>query len=469
MALLRHLARPMREPLSIAPAPSWAAEAKATLSLALPLAGAQLAQIAITTTDMVMLGWLGTEALAAGGLAFNVYITLLLLGIGMATAVAPLVAQAVGRGRPIDALQAVRHGLILSLALSLPVSAILWETEGLLLRLGQNPANAALAGEYGQALMWGYFPVLGFVVLRCFAGAHGHTRILVWLALASVLLNAALVYGLMFGRWGLPALGVAGAGIASSMVNGLGFLALLAYVLWAPGLGARRLLGGLFRVHWAELHELFRIGWPIGLTLMLEVTLFSGAVMLMGLIGTHELAAHQIAIQWASITFMVPLGIAQAATVRVGLAAGRQDPDGIRRAGWTAIAFGLIFMCGAAALFWSVPGLLAMPFLEAGAPDTERVTGLVAAYLAIAGFFQLLDAAQGIALGALRGLKDTRMPMLAACLGYWVVGLPASTLLAFSFGLAGEGVWLGIALGLAVSATLLVARFHGKTLRRARI
>ncbi|MSO75569.1 MAG: MATE family efflux transporter [Alphaproteobacteria bacterium] len=453
----------MAQTLNIAAASSWRGEAQATVSLALPLAGAQLAHIAHLTTDMVMMGWLGPEALAAGALAFNVYITLLLFGIGLATAVAPVAAQAMGRGAARDAQQAVRHGLWLSLWVSLPVSLLLWETERLLLRLGQDPGNAALAGDYGRALMWGYCPVLGYVVLRCFVSVHGHTRILLAISLAGILLNAALVYVLMFGHLGFPALGVVGAGISTSLVNLLSFLGLLIYVLAVPGLDARRMLRGLARVDGRGLRELIAIGWPIGLTLMVEVSLFSGAAMLMGLIGTHELAAHQIAIQWASITFMVPLGVAQAATVRIGLAAGRRDTAGIRRAGWTAIAFGLLFMGVAAALFWTVPRLLVAPFLDAAAPDTLRVTDLAQAYLAIAALFQLLDAAQGVALGALRGLKDTRMPMLIAGFGYWLVGLPVSALLAFPFGLQGEGVWLGIAFGLAVVATLLVARFHAMT------
>jgi MATE family multidrug resistance protein len=275
----------------------------------------------------------------------------------------------------------------------------------------------------------------------------------------AVLLNAVLAWGLIFGRLGLPGLGVVGAGLATSIANTFSFAALLGFVLADRRLRRFYILGRFWRADWQRLRELFRVGLPIGFILLLEVGLFSAAVQLMGWLGTAEIAAHQIALQCAAIAFMVPLGIGQAATVRVGLAAGQRDAAAVRRAGWVALGLGIAFMSSTALLMWLVPQALVGLFLDLDRPENAHVTALAVAFLGIAALFQIVDGVQTIALGALRGLKDTRVPAMLAAAGYWLVGFPTSALLAFRADMGGVGVWWGLAIGLAVVAILALIRF----------
>jgi MATE family multidrug resistance protein len=238
-----------------------------------------------------------------------------------------------------------------------------------------------------------------------------------------------------------------------------GLAALLAFVSLDRRMRRFRLLGRLWRADWPRFMQVWRLGLPIAATLLFEVGVFSGAVYVMGLIGTAELAAHQIAIQCAATTFMVPLGVAQAVTLRVGLAAGAGDRDGVRRAGWTGFALGVGFMAAMAAAISLARWPLVGAFLDLARPENLRAAALAAEFLLVAGLFQLFDGAQVVALGALRGLKDTRAPMLVAGLGYWGIAFPVGVALAFGLGLGGVGIWLGLALGLAAVAALLTRRF----------
>ncbi|HEX2116588.1 MAG TPA: MATE family efflux transporter, partial [Alphaproteobacteria bacterium] len=336
---------------------------------------------------------------------------------------------------------------------------VIWHTEEILLALGQDPANAAGAAGYAQAMLWGFLPAAGFMLLRFFVAALGRPNAALVVMVLAVMLNAVLAWALIFGRLGLPALGVVGAGLATSVANGFSFAALLGFVLLDRRLRRFYILGRLWRADWHRLRELFRVGLPIGCILLLEVGLFSAAVQLMGLLGTAEIAAHQIALQCAAIAFMVPLGIGQAATVRVGLAAGARDAAAVKRAGWVALGLGVAFMSTTALLMWIVPQSLAGLFLDLERPENAPVVTLAVAFLNLAALFQVFDGVQTIALGALRGLKDTRVPAMLAAAGYWLVGFPTGALLAFRAGMGGVGVWWGLALGLAVVAVLALVRF----------
>jgi MATE family multidrug resistance protein len=272
-------------------------------------------------------------------------------------------------------------------------------------------------------------------------------------------LNAVGNYVLMFGKLGLPAYGLVGAGIASSIANTFSFVAMLGIVLLDRRFRRFYLLGHFWRADWRRFVEIFRIGLPIGSILLLEVGLFSSALYIMGLIGTAELAAHQIAVQVAATSFMVPLGIGQAATVRVGLFAGAGDADGVRRAGWTAQGLGLAFMATMAVVMWSLPTTLVGLFLDLDRTESAPVVALAVEFLTFAALFQVVDGAQTIAIGMLRGLKDTRVPAILAGIGYWGIGFPAALGLAFGAGMGGAGVWAGLALGLTAVAALQVWRF----------
>ena len=443
------------------PYASWREELRATVALALPLIGTQLAQISMMTVDVVLLGRLSAEALAAGALGTNVVYVLITFTLGVLMAVSPMIAQARGRKRHSvrEVRRSVRQGFWAVIAIGVPCMAVIWHTEAILVALGQSPVNAAAAQSYAHAMLWGFLPSAGFMLLRFFVAALSRPTPGLVVMLLAVVLNAVLAWAMIFGRLGLPALGVVGAGLATSIANGFSFAALLGFVLLDRRLRRYHILGRFWRPDWHRLGELFRVGLPIGFILLLEVGLFSAALQLMGLLGTAEIAAHQIALQCAAIAFMVPLGIGQAATVRVGLAAGARDPVAVKRAGWVALGLGVAFMSSTALLMWSVPHALVGLFLDLDRPENARVVALAVAFLGLAALFQVVDGVQTIALGALRGLKDTRVPAMLAAAGYWLVGFPVGALLAFRAGMGGVGVWWGLAIGLAVVAVLALARF----------
>jgi multidrug resistance protein, MATE family len=436
----------------------WRREALAGLRLGAPLAGAQLAQIALMATDTVMLAWLGPDGLAAGALGMHVFSLFLFAGTGLAVAVAPLAAQAVGARDPRRARRALRQGLWATAASSIPFLVLLWNSEPLLLALGQAPEIAAPAAFYLRALMWSLVPGVWFVVMRSYIAAHGSARAVFVVMLAAVPLNAGLVYVTVFGKLGLPALGVVGAGLSTSAVNLAMAAALALYLTFGRRFRRLQPFGRWWRQDWAMFADIFRVGAPIAGIHALEVGLFSAAALMMGWFGTPTLAAYQIAIQVASVTFMVPLGLSQAATVRVGLAVGQGDLAAAGRAGWTSLAVGFLFMCAMAVILWLAPEAIVILFLEDTVAN-RPVIDLAISFLLVAAAFQIFDGAQVIAIGVLRGYKDTRMPMLIAAFGYWGVGCPGAAAFSLAAGLQGVGVWIGLAMGLAAVALMLLARF----------
>lgn len=338
-------------------APSLGREVRATLVLAVPLVLVQLAQMSMSFVDVMMVGRLGTEALAAIVLGSTTFFTLALVCVGVLVAVQPTVAQAVGAGDEEAAARGARQGLWLGLILGLPFTVGLGYAEPVLLATGQAPETAALAADYLGAIRWGFVPNLWFTALRGLCEGDARPRPVLAVTLLGVGANALLNYGLMFGAWGLPALGVVGTGWSSAGTMTLMFVALAAYARVGP-IGRFRVFAGLRRPDPEALGALFRLGWPIGVGFGLEAGLFTAATLLVGRLPDHEvaLAAHQIALNAASVTFMVPLGIGMAGGIRVGQAAGAGDLDGARRAGWTATALGAAFMTCSALLFWLAPG-----------------------------------------------------------------------------------------------------------------
>lgn len=443
---------------------AWRSETKATLALGLPLIGSQLSHIAVTSTDVLMMGWVGPEALAAGALGFNVYVVLFVFAMGVAYAGGGPMAQALGARRPGEIGYLLPQALLATTIVALPLALVLTQCRPILLLLGQTEANAHAAGDYALALAPGFLLTNLFITFRVFLATYGHTRFVLAVALLSIPLNAVLVYALLLGRLGAPNLGLLGAGIATSLVALAGFVAVVGYVLAVPRL--RRHLRFPWRPDRDRLGQLFRLGLPIGTTLALEVSLFSAAVMLMGILGVAELAAHQVALQWASITFMIPMGLSQAATVRVGIAAGAGDFVAARRAAYVNLMLANGFMACAAIVFWFLPGPLVGVFVDGR--TAPAVAGLAAGFLAVAAVFQLFDATQAVGAGALRGLKDARVPMLIAGFGYWLVGFPTAALLGFALDWRGFGIWVGLALGLLVAAILMVWRFEQLTRRQLR-
>jgi MATE family multidrug resistance protein len=446
---------------------SLGAEIRATAWLALPLAATQLGQIAINVTDVLVLGRLGADALAAASLGIALFHVVLVSCFGVVMATAPLVAQALGARRPRRLRRVIRQGLWVAAVITAPCLALLWLTEPILIGIGQDPTLAAGAARFMRALMWALPSAVAFVVLRSFVTAFERTRPILLIMFSGVVVNALLNWVLVFGHLGFPRLELVGSGLASTIVNAAMLVALALYASRARPYRRYAVLARFWRPDWAIFREVLRMGLPIGAMLLMEVGLFAGAAFLMGWIGAPEVAAHQIAIQIASTSFMVPLGMSMAATVRVGLAVGRGDLAAARRAGFVAAAMGGAFMAGCGLLFWLFPDELAGLFLRKDDPAAPVVVALAAAFLRIAAVFQLVDGLQVIGAGALRGLGDTRAPMLIAGLGYWAVGFVACLVLGFPMGLGGTGIWLGLALALTVVAVLLVTRFDRLTRRPA--
>ncbi|HEY0113673.1 MAG TPA: MATE family efflux transporter [Allosphingosinicella sp.] len=445
----------------------WREEARATLALAWPLILTNVAQSLIHATDVVLLGWAGASTLAAGTLGVNIYFAFLIFGIGLVTASAPMIAKELGERRHSvrDVRRTVRQAMWAAAALTVPVMAVLWYSGPILVAMGQQPELAEGAQSFVRALQWGFLPYLGYLVLRSFISALEKPLWSLIVGLLAVIYNGVINYGLIFGKLGLPKLGLMGAGIGSASANLFMFLGMAAVVVLHPRFRRYRLFGRLWGADWERFREVWRLGLPIAVTLALEITIFNAAVFLMGVIGASSIAAHAIAIQVAALTFMVPMGLGQAVTVRVGLAYGRQDPEGIARAGWTAFTLGVGFMAAMALVMLAIPGPLIHIFLDPADPANAAVIPLAISFLTVAAFFQIFDGAQVVGAGMLRGLQDTKVPMVFAAFGYWVVGLATGIGLAFGLGMKGVGLWIGLATGLAVVSVLMLARW----IRRERL
>lgn len=443
---------------------TYAGHARAVARLGLPLVGGHLAQFAIGLTDSVMLGWYGVEALAAVTLAGSFFFVLFLTGAGFGWAVMPLVATAAAEGDETSARRATRMGLWLSLLYAALMMPLLWQAGPILRAMGQAPEVADSAARYLRVAGWGMFPALLVMVLKSYLAALERTQIVLWITVLAAVANATANYALIFGHWGLPELGIRGAALASILTQGVSLLAVVIYV--QRTLPEQELFRRFWRPDWEMFGRVFRLGLPIGVTSLTEVSLFAASSLMMGWLGMIPLAAHGIALQVTSATFMVPLGLSNAATVRAGNAFGRGDRAHMVRGARVVIVMALLLSMMASALFLIWPEGLIGLFLDPAGPQRGQIMAIGAMLLAAAALFQLVDGAQVIALGLLRGVQDTTVPMVIAALSYWVVGLPASYLLGFTFGLGGVGVWLGLVAGLACAAVLLMIRFWGRGLAR---
>jgi MATE family multidrug resistance protein len=440
---------------------AWLDEARATLALAWPIILTNLLQIALTTTDVIMMGRLGPDALASGVLGANLFFAFVIAGIGVVTAVAPMVAKERG-ARPYavrEVRRTVRQGLWSAIAIAIPVWIILWVAEPILLALGQNPETVAGAVQYLSTLQWSFLPFIAYIVMRNFIAAVERPLWGLWAGIVGFVVNALAAWCLIFGEFGFPRLELFGAGIATTASSCAMFGVLALVAIRDRKFRRYHIFGRFWRADWRRFRQLWALGLPIAATLIFEVSIFNGAVILMGLIGKTSLAAHSIAIQIASVAFMVPLGFGQAASVRVGRAFGAYDRSAIARAGWTAYAMGVGFMGLTASMMLFAPHVLIGAFLDLGRPENWPVVELATIFLAFAALFQLVDGAQAVGSGMLRGLQDTRIPMIFAAIGYWGIGFPLGVILGFPAGLEGTGVWIGLASGLAVVAVLMTARW----------
>jgi multidrug resistance protein, MATE family len=443
-----------------APTPGHLAhELTETLRLAVPMALTQLSQIAMMATDLAFIGRLGNEAVAAAALAGTVYFVSFTIGMGLVSAVAPLAAQAFGARDPRQVRRALRTGLWAAFLISLPIMPFSLYGEPILLALGQAPAAARLAQHYLFGLVWGVTPALWFMAIRGFMGAVNRPQPALWITLAAIPANALLVYPLIYGEWGFPRLELFGAGLATTTVNFATVLAGLWFATSRSPFRKYRVLGRIWRIDWCLMRELVAIGAPISLSFMMEYGMFSAASLLMGLISTTALAAHQVALQVVATLFMVPYGISMAATVRVGHAIGRSDPGGVKRAGFVAILLGIVLVAGFTLAVIAGRFAIAQAFFGV-ADDASPAVELTANLLLVGSTFFIADGIQTIAAGSLRGMNDTRVPLLFAAISYWLIGFTTACGLGFWTGLGAIGVWIGLSCGTAVYAVLLILRFR---------
>ena len=448
---------------NISPAESrhaWLAELRATLALAWPLILANVTQQAIQATDILLMGRLGATQLAAATLALNLTWTFSLFLLGLITASSPMMATALGRRSNAvrDVRRTFRGGLWLIAIVLPPYWLLLWHVGDLMRAFGQSEELASQGQRFLRAYMWLVAPWLVFQLLRNFVSALERPRVVLWLSIAGIALNALVSWSLIFGHFGLPALGLIGGGLGSTITWTILCGALIAVTAFDRQFRRFHLFGHWWRFDRQRTLAMVRLGWPIGLTIALEMGVFALAAYLMGWIGAPAVAAHAVALQCAALTFMVPLGLGQAATVRVGLAFGRGDRAAITRAGWTSWVIGVGFMGAMALVMWAFPHRLVTLFLS-DVPRNAMAIGLAVSFLRVAAAFQLVDGAQVIGAGMLRGLHDTRWPLLFALVGYWVVGLGIGAWLAFGADWKGVGIWIGLATGLASVAALMLARW----------
>ena len=438
---------------------TYPAHARATLALGLPLIGSHLAQMALHVTDTVLLGWYGVYELAAVVLATSTFFVTFILGSGFAQAVMPLVAQALGQGDETRVRRDTRMGLWLSIGFGVISYPLFWWSDPLMRALGQRPEVAALAQDFLRIAGLGMIPALLVMALKSYLAALERTQVVLWTTLAAVGVNGFLAYALIFGHWGAPELGVQGAAISSLMVQVLTFVMIAVYAAWQPGLRRFRLFQRFWRPDWPAMAQVFRLGWPIGLTGLAESGLFQATAIMMGWIGTVELAAHGITMEVAALTFMVHLGLSNAATVRAGWADGAGDARSLRDGARVAIALSFGFGCAMVVLFLTMAQPIIGVFLDQSKPQSAAILAFGVQLLAIAALFQLTDAMQVMALGLLRGIQDTRVPLIAATISYWLIGIPTAYGLAFGLGWSGIGLWLGLVIGLLAAAISMMWRF----------
>lgn len=446
-------------------APGIGAQVRGLLGLAVPLIGSNLAGFAIHMTDVLLIGRFTTVTdLAAITISSSLQFVLFLLGSGPAIALMGLVAAAAAKGDPREVRRLTRMALWLGLMFCALAIPILLQGEWLLGWLGQPADVARQGGVYLGIVAFALPPMVVIAVLRSFLAGLEATRVLFWVTLAGVAFNGLAGYAAIVGHFGLPPMGLRGAAWVAVLTNVVMALALAGYAAWR--FPAYELFVRFWRPDWAAMGRVFRLGWPISLALLAETGLFSASSVMMGQLGEVPLAAHGVALQLASLTFMLHLGLSQAGTVRAGRAYGLGDRDGA----WVVTRAAAVLSLGFAAVtilaFLTIPQTLAQAFVGERDPRAPEVVALAIRLLAFAALFQLFDGLQVLAMGLLRGVQDTRVPMVAAAVSYWVVGAPLAWALSGSYG--ADGIWLGLTVGLGLAAGLLAWRLRGRLARVGR-
>ena len=435
-------------------------ETRNIMSIAGPLIAAYLAEYAMTLTTKIIVGRLGYQELASIGLAGDMMIEVVIIIAGLLSVVGVFVAQADGAERKPDAGIATRQGLFMATILGIPGSMLIWNLDYVLSFTGQDPEIISLMGPYLKPVALSLIPLLWFFVLRMFVASLAKTGAVMMISIAAVAVNYVLCLGLTMGRFGLPQLGIAGAGWAKSIVVLFMFSSLLIYTYRTPIFRGYGLFRGRFTIDLSVCKDILILGIPVCGLVILESGLFAGVSIFSGILGPIPLAAYQVIIAWVGMAFMFAHGLAEASMVRIANAMGRADLEAARRSGMITFAMGISFLIVLSVIPINFPEPLVRLFLDESDPGFESVLQLTSRLLILAGFFQVFDGLQVIASMALRGLKDTLVPLWLATVGYWVFGIAGGWILAFPMGLETDGLWWGMTAGLTVTGTLLTIRFY---------
>ena len=450
---------------TLAVAPNWRREVRDTLVLTTPIAAALLAEMGMGVIDYSMSGHLDPlkhpGALAATGLGLQWLFTPMFWGMGVITATGAIGAQAHGGQKPETVSESMRQGFLMATLLSIPIMAI--AAAGLVL-LPMVNGDPEVVRRVREIVFWGlpWIPlVYWFTVVRNFVTVMQRPMIVSVCAVAGLPVSFLSNYVFMYGNWGAPEMGVSAVGLTGVIVALLHLVMIVAYVQYVPELRRYRIFARLLHFDAKMMVELFRVGIPIGMAYLFETGLFFTITVLMGVLSTAALTAHNVVLNVCAVTFMIPYALSQAATVRVGYAVGAGQPEAARRAGYVAVWLGMGWMMLAAATMLIAPNLLIWIYMDdLSDPVNASAAQLAASLFVIAAIFQIVDGTQVTTQGALRGLKDTTMPMVICGLGYWVFGLGSGVAMGFWMGFGAKGLWWGLAVGLAVSATLLYLRWR---------
>ena len=432
---------------------------KSTLSLGLPLIAMTLTQSVIHLIDTIMVGWYGVTELAAAVLGTTFFFVFFIMGSGFAAAVMPLVSEAMAGGKELVIRRVTRMGMWLSVLYAISVIPIIFFSGKILEFLGQDPELSNMAQTYLRYVCVSMAPALIIMVLRSYLSALERTTVFLWIIISSLLLNTILNWILIFGNLGMPELGLVGAALASAITQIITTLILIIYIIKDKELSKYAIFRRIYKIDWNVFGTVFNLGWPIGLTWLAEVLSFAGTAIIIGLIGTIPLAAHGIALQIVSISFMFHLGLSQACTVKISYYLEKKDIDSLGKGIIAAFLLSLMLVMLAVLIFLFLPEQILGAFLAPDDPSRGLIIALGTTLLMMAAIFQVFDSGQVMILGSLRGFKDTKVPMLMAAFGYWAVGLPSSYYLGIYLDFGAPGVWVGLALGLAVVCFLLSLRF----------
>lgn len=436
-------------------------EIKSITTLALPLIAAFLAQKGMQFIDTLMMGWIGADALAAGALAISVFFTVLIFCMGTLSSVGIFIASAKGANNDQDIKSSLQHGIYLALLISLPCMITIWFSPHALLALGEDPIVVSNAALLLHGLVWGLPGYVLFMVFREFISAFSLTRVVMFVALGSLPITFFINYLLIYGKYGFPQLGIAGIGYAGAIIMWFMFFCLFVYSK-KHALLKQHISFSLFKFNYAKAWDILYIGLPSGLLLILESGMFLAAAILIGYFGVDALAAHQIALQCASIAYSIPFALSMATALQVGHAVGSKNIAQAQRSAFHGLTIGLMLTATIATLFIFAPQKLASLFLSGNEYHFDAINQLAVSFLMIAGLFQCFDGIQAIANGSLRGLKDTLIPMLSSIGCYWILGVGSAYYLAFHTNLGSKGIWYGLTLGIFSISIILILRLLSK-------